>query len=85
MDISNIILITFLLEIVLVLWAEILFWSLVVWSQRLETDFYSIRNKIVNIRSCNKVYKGGKFLEQKLIFQIGTLNPHGINKHFLFY
>ena len=25
-----------------------------------------------------------KNLEQKLIFQIGTLNPHGINKHFSF-
>ena len=55
MDISNIILITFLFEIVSVLWGEILFWSLIVWSQRLETDFYGIRNKIVNIRSCNKV------------------------------
>ena len=23
-----------------------------------------------------------KTLEQKFIFQIGTLNPHGINEHF---
>jgi len=25
-----------------------------------------------------------KNLEQKFIFQIGTLNPHGINERFLF-
>ena len=26
-----------------------------------------------------------KNLEQKIIFQIGTLNPHGINERFLFH
>ena len=34
------------------------------------------------------VHQGGtescKTLEQKCIFQIGTLNPHGINKRFSF-
>ena len=28
--------------------------------------------------------KAAKTLEQKFIFQIGTLNPHGINERFSF-
>ena len=35
---------------------------------------------IVNVTAGSR-----KTLEQKLIFQIGTLNPHGINERFSFH
>jgi len=36
----------------------------------------------VSLRQGNR--ESGKTVEQKFIFQIGTLNPNGINKRFSF-